>query len=213
MKKEEKLIEYIIPENCGDTGRCLNGLVRTRNVIEGAIFAVPLAMYILESGLDMNNTILAVLLGPGCIMALFIAGINGDSVFEFLQHYHNFRNRKRIAKFNPRIKKEVIPGYLTSSGTELPRDKLVKFLDAVNLSGEPDEPVSPDIYSPIYQEFFEDDLGVLTTPDDLKSKKELKQEAKKRKTAAKLAQKQEKKEEKARRKAEKAAMKARKKGV
>lgn len=185
-RAEEGLNTYVIPENFVDTGRCFNGMFRTRNLIEGAVLAAPFAYVTTHLNLIMNQKIVLTVVVAGGILAFGIIGINGDSVVEFITHLFAYRKKKRVAKYNPRVKTEATPGYLTKEISELPRDKILRLIGEFNKRGEEtEEAVSRDIYDPAYKEFFEDDFGYVDTPDDLKTKKELRQEARDHKKKAK----------------------------
>lgn len=195
-KKDEGLIPCYLPENVVATGR-IAGMFRTRNFVEGAVVAVPLIILIYQLGLPLDVMISVMVILAGSVMALAINGINGDSFSEFLIAYVKYQQRKRVAKYNPRIKKEAFPGYLTKARPELPRDKLIKMYEKYfKTANTGEEDVSRDIYDPMYIEFFEDDIGHMPLPDDLKTKKELKQEAKERKKAEKAKKKAQKKGQK-----------------
>lgn len=229
--EEEGLTTHVIPENFVATGRCFNGMFRTRNLIEGAVFAAPFAYLITHLDLVMNQKIVLTVVVAGSVLALCILGINGDSVVEFFAHFFTYRKKKRVAKYNPRVKTEAMPGYLTKENGELPRDKILRVINEINKRGaDNEEAVSRDIYDPMYREFFADDLGYVEVPDDLKTKKELRQEAKERKRLAaeearcakrkakeaaaheKKEKRQKAKEEKAQRKKEAKASSLKKKG-
>lgn len=182
---EEELTAHVIPENFVDTGRCFNGMFRTRNLIEGAAFAAPFAYLITHLDLVINQKIVLTVVIAGSILALCVIGINGDSVVEFFTHLFTYNGKKRVAKYNPRVKTEATPGYLTKENRELPRDKILRVIGEINKRGAgSEEAVSRDIYDPMYREFFADDLGYVEVPDDLKTKKELRQEARERKHLA-----------------------------
>lgn len=204
--EDEVLDTLVIPENFVDTGRCFNGMFRTRNLVEGVAFAALPAYLLINSPLDLEHKIIVTVVVIGIIMVLFINGINGDSFLEFVYHMFVYRGKKRVAKYNPRVKKEATPGYLTENKFELPRDKIIRlYNEFINKgNGDEEEAVSRDIYDPMYKEFFEDDLGVIDTPDDLKTKKELRQEAKEKKRLRKeaLAREKQEKKEAARKQAE-----------
>ena len=193
-REEEPLDTHIIPENFVDTGRCFNGMFRTRNLLEGVAFAALPAYLIINSSLAYEHKIIVGVVVIGIIMVLFLNGINGDSFLEFLFHCASYHNKKRVAKYNPRVKMEAKPGYLTENENELPRDKILRIVNEVRNrnSTDSEEAVSRDIYDPMYQEFFEDDFGYVETPDDLKSKRELRKEAKARKRKEKEERKKEK---------------------
>lgn len=209
-KKEEELNVQVIPENFVDTGRCFNGMFRTRNLIEGvALSAIP-AYISLNSSLDWQNKIIVTVVLVGVIMALTLSGINGYSFLEFISSWASYNKRKRVAKYNPRVKAEAKPGYLTEEEKELPRDKILRIFNEIRKRETTEgEAVSRDIYDPAYKEFFEDDLGILETPDDLKTKqerkraaRELKKEREKAKAEAKRLAKVRAKEERQRAKEE-----------
>lgn len=194
---DEELKTCIVPENFVDTGRCLNGMFRTRNLIEGLILAIPIAHFVIQSSLPMNQKIVFTAVAAGSILLFFITGLNGDSVTEFILNVISYNKKKRVAKYNPRVKSEATPGYLTKEQEELPRDKILRIFSDMNKKSDDDEDaVSRDIYDPMYQEFFTDDLGYIETPDDLKSKSELRHEAQKRKRKEKEPLTEKKREEK-----------------
>ncbi len=183
VKQEEELMSCSIPENFVDTGRIFHGMFRTRNLIEGVIFVLPIFFALLNVEMDLQPKIVVMVIVCGGMLGGFIAGINGNSVGEFLSLVFKYNQRKRVAKYNPRVKNEASPGYLTKEQNELPRDKIIRLIEQFRESqnkGDEDA-VSRDIYDPIYIEFFEDDVGVIELPDDLKTKGELRKEAKERK--------------------------------
>lgn len=195
---DEELNTCIIPENFVDTGRCFNGMFRTRNLIEGLILAVPIAHFLIESALPVNQKIVLTAVIAGGILIFFINGLNGDSVTEFIINVVTYNKKMRVAKYNPRVKSEATPGYLTKEQGELPRDRLLRIIGDINKNVDNEEDaVSRDIYDPMYQEFFTDDLGFIETPDDLKSKRELRNEANERKRKEKELLAKKKQEEKA----------------
>ena len=191
--REESLETLVIPENFVDTGRCFNGMFRTRNLLEGVVFAASPAYLIIHSALPIEQKIIVGVVTVGIILTLFINGVNGDSFLEFLANWAFFRKKKRVAKYNPRVKREATPGYLTSDQFELPRDKIMRiYREFMSRENTDEEAVSRDIYDPMYIEFVEDELGYLETPDDLKSKKELREEARQRRKIEREKQKAEK---------------------
>ena len=179
-KVEEPLNTYVIPENFADTGRCFNGMFRTRNLVEGAILAAPIAYGVSKVNLPLNQKAVLMTLTAGLVFFGCLTGINGDI------------KKKRIARYNPRVRTEAKPGYLTKENAELPREKIRRLLDSLQSTKEERESVSSEIYDPIYREFFEDDLGYVDTPDALKSRSERRREAKLRKKEAKAKAREEK---------------------
>ena len=189
IRQEEELDTLIIPENFIDTGRCFNGMFRTRNLIEGALFAFLPGYFLVNSSMPLQQKIVVTTIVVGLILVLFINGVNDESFLEFVYHAFVYRDKKRVAKYNPRVKKEALPNYLADNSTELPREKIIRLYKELFNKGDdkPEEAVSRDIYDPMYQEFFEDDLGYVETPQDLKSHSELRKEARDRKKQEKVA--------------------------
>ena len=188
---------HVIPLNFVDTGRCFNGLFRTRNLAEAVICAFPIAYYIMNTSIIINQRIVLTSITAVPVFLFFVTGINGDSVMEFLINFFKYQKKKRISRYNPRVKLEATPGYLTKEQVELPRDKIARLLGEAKVQ---EEEVSKDIYDPLYQEFFADDMGYVETPQDLKTKKELRKEAKRAKKAAKDEKKMRKEQERLERK-------------
>lgn len=202
-KDEVPLNTCVIPENFAYTGRCFDGMFRTRNLVEGAILAGPIAYFTVHLDLPLNQKAFVTALTAGLVFLGCLNGINGDSVSECLIHLFSYLKHKRIARYNPRVRIEAKPGYLTKENGELPREKLKRFIDDIQKRRGKQEAVSSEIYDPIYKEFFEDDLGVVETPDDLKSHSERRRAAKEKKRT----EKQQRREEKVKMKAEKRAAK------
>ena len=203
-KNEEPLYTCVIPENFVDTGRCFSGMFKTRNLIEGIIASGPFLYIILNTkSLSFSNQIVLSILIAGGIFALFVHGINGDSVVEFLIHFFAYNEKKRITRYNPRVKMEAVPGYLTKNRSELPRDKIIRLIDSIGQKTNSEEAISSDIYNPSNKEFFEDDLGYVETPQSLKSRTELRREAKEKRRKEKEKKKAQKQAEKEKAKMEK----------
>lgn len=210
-KEEAPLDTCVIPENFADTGRCFNGLFRTRNLVEGVIIAAPFAYVTTHLGLEMNQTIVVTAVVAGGVLVGCIVGINGDSITEWIMHVAMYFRHKRVAKYNPRVKNEATPGYLTKERGELPVEKIRRLAGQISNKMNDQETVSSEIYDPIYKEFFEDDLGYVETPDDLKSRKERRQERKEKKKAEKQKRKEEAEKKAAEKKAKAKASKLQKK--
>lgn len=197
--QEEDLVSCPLPKNFADSGRCFNGMFRTRNLVEGVIFAAPIAYGTWHTDFSYDNRILLTCMTAGIVFLLCVVGINGDSVSEFFIHMITFNRRKRVAKYNPRVKSEATPEYLTNGDYEFPIEKLRRIIGEVSNSAvdSKENEISRDVSDPHYKEFYADDIGVLQTPDDLKTKSELRKEKKERKKAEKIAAAEKKAAEKA----------------
>lgn len=191
--RDEPLQTHTIPENFVDTGRCFNGMFRTRNLIEAVLFAALPAYLCINSPLPTEQKAVVTVVVVGLIGFFFLMGTNDESLLEFATHGIMYKRKKRVAKYNPRIKMEAKPQYLTNDAGELPREKVLRLINTLrNRSKAPQEPVSRDIYDPVYQEFFADDLGVVDTPYDLLSRRERRRIVKQQKKEEKHKQKEEK---------------------
>ncbi len=73
-REDEALDTLVIPENFVDTGRCFNGMFRTRNLAEGVIFAALPAYLLVNSSLTIERKIIVTVVVVGIIMFLFITG-------------------------------------------------------------------------------------------------------------------------------------------
>ena len=162
---------FVIPENFSGTGKILNGMVRIQNFIEGVILALPFVLIIRTMHLPLNQTIIWSIIVGGGLFFISCLGINGDSLTEFFVHFFYFKKRQRVAKYNPRVKFEAVPGYLTKEQYELPRDKLMRLLGERKNAKKGSEEISRNIYDPVYKDFFEDDVGIVDTPENLQPNK------------------------------------------
>lgn len=98
--KEQPTI-YSIPANYIDSGRILNGMLKTRNAIEAAIavfFGFVLLSLIPYSSSSVKLTVMTAILGPICIF--FIIGVNDGPASSFLHSIIHWRLKRGIMKFN-----------------------------------------------------------------------------------------------------------------
>lgn len=106
----------VIPDNATDTGKVLNGLFKKRNLIEAAILAAPIALFlwyvIPAEGYEirLRNTVFGAIIFGG----VGVIGIPPYSLFEYVGMMLHFRKSKHYAKFNPRLKWEKKPEFLVA---------------------------------------------------------------------------------------------------
>ena len=121
MRREEKPIARPIPMNVVDSGRCLNGLVKTRNLIEACILVSPvfliLYLAIPSDNITLKIQIMSVLVGGPFILG--VIGIPPYSLFEFISLIVKFRKTNHFALYNPRLKMKTTPDFLVHA-TDLP---------------------------------------------------------------------------------------------
>lgn len=199
---EQKPRVQIIPMNFVGSGRVLNGMFKQTNLIEAVIMAAP-GLFIALKLINWPNMTWRIygILGFAGLPFLFgVTGINDEDVFTYIYNFFTFRKNKRTALYNPRAKAETNPDYIYGGEAELPRDKLDRLLAKLQNNRDARE---GDLSSMVYDSgkiFFEEDAqnageyGIEELPDELKTKKQLKEEKK----ARKLAEKKTAKEEKAR---------------
>lgn len=215
--------EYIkprmIPDNVTDSGRILNGLVKTRNLIEGMIIAAPL-VWIVVKFIHIQDPVykaLAIILAGG--FPIFISLILPTySPFELLWIVLHYQRTKHYAKYNPRLKWEKIPDYLIQRPRLDPFEAIRDLSDKLAKSSSNKEAeINENITNPTHDERFIEDRKYLEekdlVPDELKSSAQLKEERRQRRKKEKEiraeqnrqireAKKREREEKKASRKAE-----------
>lgn len=185
-RKETQANIYMIPKNSFDTGYVFGGQFRTRNFVESVIVTVPFFGIFLygwsKLGWDVESTVAYCFILCAAVFISVAHGVEGDSLFEFVDRVRKFRKNQRISKYNPRIKTELEPEYLYHDDTILPREKLKRVLENVKnkIVGGGDGPVSADITDEDLKVYYDDDVDFIDKPDELKTKAELKAEAKQR---------------------------------
>lgn len=200
-----------IPVNVTDSGRCFNGLFRTRNVIEGLILAAGPALlvgfFFNPAELTLKIQVLTVAAGLPLVAGVF--GVPPYSLVEFLSLFIRYSKEKHYAKYNPRLKWETKPEYLIHGYEEPFTKTLMNALDLLlNRDSKKEETIDRNITNPTHDERFIEDADLLRelgqTPDDLKTPSQLRAEAKAKKKeakeAAKAAKRKEREERRSRRK-------------
>lgn len=196
--KDEQLRGHYLPENFAESGRSFNGMFKTKNLVEAIIVAVPLAIifWFPFSFLPLNWHVVFTVFFAGLGFCAGIYGWQGDSLFEFIHHVYVFNQRKRYAKYNERVKTEIKPNYLFKDRQKSNMDEMLDKIRAI-IDGTSDERYdSSEIKDTRIHYVFEEDLAVTETPENLKSKRELKKEEKEKKKRLKEAQKIRRQEEK-----------------
>lgn len=188
-----------IPVNVTDSGRCLNGLFRTRNVIEGLALAAGPALLVgflfNPESLTLKVQVMTVAAGLPLVAGVF--GVPPYSLIEFLSLFIRYSKEKHYAKYNPRLKWETKPEYLIHGYEEPFTKTLMNALDLLfNRSAKKEETIDKNITNPTHNEQFVEDQDFLREhgliPEELKTASELRAEAKAKKKAAKEAAKEEK---------------------
>lgn len=196
--KDEQLRGHYLPENFAESGRSFNGMFKTKNLVEAIIVSIPLAIisWFLFAIFPLNWRIVLTVMFAGLGFCAGIYGWQGDSLFEFIHHVYVFNQRKRYAKYNERVKTEIKPNYLFKDRPQNSMDEILEKIRAI-IDGTSDEKYdSSEIKDTKIHYVFEEDLAVTETPDNLKTRRELKREEKERQKRLKEAQKIRRQEEK-----------------
>ena len=102
MEEENKY--YVIPANYTDSGKWLGGLLSFRNAMETVVLLAGLG-YIEAVLIPMSGTvqIIVMVLTMLPLGLITMMGIDGDSLFEYVEHIIKFIRRKRKLHFKKEI--------------------------------------------------------------------------------------------------------------
>lgn len=179
-----------IPVNVTDSGRCFNGLFRTRNLIEGLLLAAIPGLLVWNlfnpESLTLKIQVMTVTVGLPLIAGIF--GIPPYSLVEFIILLVRYQKCKHYAKYNPRLKWETTPEYLFH---DLEEPFVKQIMNAIDLlmNKDPDSKndIDTNITNPTHNEQFIEDESYLAEhnliPDELKTPAQRRAEAKARKKA------------------------------
>ena len=178
-----------IPENFDGTFTFYGFSFRWANFIEGCVFgaigAVLMYFFAYEFLVIDNTSYLIAAAGLGAFLGLMfgIRGINGDHVIVFVIHTIKQFLRRRIMKYNPRVKYEAIylDSYTQAQQEQMMNSKefqsvLDRFMSRIK--GNPqqiqDAETNRNENQGNVQYIFKDDIGVVkNTPEQLKPRKSI----------------------------------------
>lgn len=196
-----------IPVNVTDSGRCFNGLFRTRNLIEGLVLAAVPGLLVWNlfnpDAITLKIQVTTVVVGIPLIAGVF--GVPPYSLVEFITLFAKYQKGKHYAKYNPRLKWETTPDFLFHGLEEPFAKQIMNAIDLLmNKDPESKNDIDTNITNPTHNEQFIEDEDYLLEhdliPDELKTPAQRRAEAKARKKAEK---EQRKKEREARKEAAK----------
>ncbi len=129
---EEKQNVYIIPENFIDEGRCIRGMFKTRNFIEGLVAALILgfpSLLIPFSAIEYKIGFCFVALGLP--FAVVYNGFNGDATSVFLKYARHWFKNKDNMLYDEKLKvlKETPLDYMESQPSA--RDNLIDKVESI----------------------------------------------------------------------------------
>lgn len=191
--KQEQPYEIFIPENYKTKSNFLGFEVKIANVIEGFAFAlipVLIGIFLLPKiPIIDSETNLSITTTFAFAFGLFgFIGIDDELVITWLLDILKFKQSRRIAYYNPRVKKEAHSIFAENDKQDmLPREKIIKLyenykaqLDNKNRELAHEQEKQFDQAETMY---FEDDLGFINKPFEYmtaKEKKKFKKEERKR---------------------------------
>lgn len=197
QEKYEELKVVYIPKNFESGVNILGNTYSNARVIEAGIMAIiPIIIVFIImpfAGVEMATTtkLTIVVTISGGLGLLGISGINGDSCLGFIKTLLTYVKNKRIAYYNPRIKKEAVSFINQTNEIDvLPRDKVIALYKKYKETFDEKERENIVKQQEKVKElglgiYFEDDIGVLDKPIEFMSKKEYKEYIKEQKKEAK----------------------------
>lgn len=178
MAKDTEGVVYRIPPNFVDKPTVAGGMIRLRNLAEAAILVGGIILpIILIARPSITADIYIIILIGLPLFVLACMGLNGDSLFQFISYWVSFRRKRRVAQYNPHLKKPDNVRESLMAEKELPRDKILKKIS--QLTGRSFEIESED-YDALYSDVgmtvhFDDEDTILSygyEPEKAKGKKE-----------------------------------------
>lgn len=121
---------YIIPENFIEGGKILN-MFKTRNFIEalGLTLCTGIPTWTLPPYPSFQIKLMVVLCIVAPVFMIAAAGINGDSLIQFVQQYIKWRKSKRIMLFNRQVRSRELRAADVMLAQELAKDKVVEAVE------------------------------------------------------------------------------------
>lgn len=104
MNDDQSYEEYYVPNNCILKGTMLGGLLSIRNMIETLVVTIPILVIIISSTLSATSKLFLCVFFGALLVVFGSVGIDGGSYFEFFGRYKQWRKRRRIIRYNPKIK-------------------------------------------------------------------------------------------------------------
>lgn len=162
---------YVIPYNFSSGTVIAGETYRTRNLVEGIVLSVPVIILVFALGRSLTLAVrLSITLSTALpLLLLGIVGVGGNSLTGFLNIYFRYLNHRRKLLYNPRVKHESRPINLNQLHNQmaLPRDKMLALIEQYRQKTSQGEgALESDIL------FFEEDIGILPTPDEYMTRRE-----------------------------------------
>ncbi len=176
---DERLNEYIIPENFIDEGRCFRGLFKTRNFIEGLIVALILgspSLLIPFSAIEYKIGFCFVTFGLP--FAITYSGFNGDATSVFVKYAHRWFKNKDLMLYDDKLKvlKETPLEYMESKDSVRDNiiDKVENIRSKVIRDTSDEEYIEGETF--VFEEDEEIEKLLVEMPDEMRKVQVLKEE-------------------------------------
>lgn len=110
---KEKPTVYYIPENFVEEGRIFQGTIKVKNLVQGALLALPLALigWGIGKTLQVRITLSIILAGP--MLFFGVVGFNDDPLFTVIKNFMAWRKERCVRLYNP----EATPFYVSPTET------------------------------------------------------------------------------------------------
>lgn len=121
----EKRQVYYIPDNYIEEGRILQGTIKVKNLIQGAILALPFGLLGWGLGSELKVKIVLAIVLAGPLLCFGIVGYNGDALFTVVKSFKDWRKNAGIKLYNPNPTPFYVSPTDTIFATEPTKDRLV----------------------------------------------------------------------------------------
>lgn len=111
MSNDKRLNEptvFTIPPNFAREGTVFNGMFRTRNAIEAALFCGPLAYFMTYIPLSVQYLVILIVLTVGPLAALCLIGINDSPISVYLMDViKHAASKKKLTYYSFGVSTEI----------------------------------------------------------------------------------------------------------
>ena len=116
---------YYIPDNFREEGRIFQGSVKIRNLLQGAVLALPFGIIGWKLGNTLASRISIALFAAGPIVCAGIMGYNDDPLFSVIGYVRNWLKTRTVRKYNPNPAPFYVSPVEAIFAEEPTKDKLV----------------------------------------------------------------------------------------
>ena len=177
-KDEDKAYPFIIPANYHNQFHFMNRPYEYKFVLQTGILTISATLLMWFGLIKVFSTVTAlsvIIFADALIIIFSMNGIQGDTFIGFLLKVLRYKKRRRVAYYNPRVKKEADPGF-TKEHELLPREKLMNLYNIYKKNFDEkhqrnaEAAVSDELKHEVL--FFQDDIGIVDKPYEYMTRKE-----------------------------------------